>query len=194
MSDDLNHGTPPSTDPVSPVLPVMPADETLLWAFRGCLALAALAIFFSWFQMSMSGMPLPIEASRGMSRTASGYEASSWAKLVFLCAAGGIALTFLGDKIKNPGTYVSAATIATLLLVVIAMISIGPGGDDAKMMIAMGLKISLAWGAWLSLLAAIGAVVLRVKTWGSDDWFAKQLDGVMSKSKASTPPPGAGPV
>jgi hypothetical protein len=113
-------------------------------------------VFFSWYTASVHEGPISASAS------GSGWSTTDIAKLVALLALIAVAawaVELFADNVNLPwpAWMIAGGCGALAILLVLYRIVSKPGDFSAAA--AVGVSISLAWGIFLSLIAAVAVVV-----------------------------------
>ena len=175
----------PEPDPSPPPPPPPPAAETpaatpgssapaasfdfaavprSVWISAGGALVLLISVFFSWYTATAS-VSVPGGASISRSASGSGWDSGGGAKLVFLLALVILAVwavDLFADNVTLPFPASMVALVlgaAALLVVVIKFFSKPGGGDVSSFGGTLHFSVSVAWGLYVALLAAIAVVV-----------------------------------
>ena len=123
-----------------------------------------ISVFFSWYTATAS-VSLPGGGSISRSVSGSGWDSGDGAKLVFLLALVILvvwAVDLFADSVTLPFPAAMVALVlgaAALLVCVIKFFS-KPGGSDLTTLGGtVHISVSVAWGLYLAILAAIAVIV-----------------------------------
>jgi hypothetical protein len=123
-----------------------------------------ISVFFSWYTATAS-VSLPGGGSISRSVSGSGWDSGDGAKLVFLLALVILvvwAVDLFADTVTLPFPAAIVALVlgaAALLVCVIKFFS-KPGGSDLTTLGGtLHISVSVAWGLYVAILAAIAVIV-----------------------------------
>ncbi len=175
----------PEPDPAAPPPPPPPAAESTatapgssapaasfdfaavprsVWISAGGALVLLISVFFSWYTATAS-VSVPGGASISRSASGSGWDSGGGAKLVFLLALVILvvwAVDLFADSVTLPFPASMVALVlgaAALLVCVIKFFSKPGGGDVSSFGGTLHFSVSVAWGLYVAILAAIAVVV-----------------------------------
>ena len=135
-----------------------------VWISAGGALVLLISVFFSWYTATAS-VSLPGGGSISRSVSGSGWDSGDGAKLVFLLALVILvawAVDLFADSVTLPFPAAMVALVlgaAALLVCVIKFFS-KPGGSDLTTLGGtLHISVSVAWGLYLAILAAIAVIV-----------------------------------
>ena len=135
-----------------------------VWISAGGALVLLLSVFFSWYTATAS-VSVPGGATISRSASGSGWESGDGAKLVFLLALVILviwAIDLFADNLTLPFPASMVALLlgaVALLVVVIKFFSKPGGGDVSSFGGTLHFSVSVAWGLYVAILAAIAVVV-----------------------------------
>jgi hypothetical protein len=133
-----------------------------VWISAGGAFILLISVFFSWYTATASATLAGSTVSR--SASGSGWDSGSGAKLVFLLALVILAVWAIDLFADNVDLPVPASIVAlvlggpALLIVVIKFFS-KPGSDISSFGGTVHFSVSVAWGLYVAILAAIAVLV-----------------------------------
>ena len=135
-----------------------------VWISAGGALVLLISVFFSWYTATAS-VSLPGGGSISRSVSGSGWDSGDGAKLVFLLALVILvawAVDLFADSVTLPFPAAMVALVlgaAALLVCVIKFFS-KPGGSDLTTLGGtLHISVSVAWGLYVAILAAIAVIV-----------------------------------
>jgi hypothetical protein len=134
-----------------------------VWISAGGALVLLVSVFFSWYTATAS-VSVPGGESISRSASGSGWDSGGGAKLVFLLALVILAVWVIDLFADNVDLPVPAAMVAlvlgglALLIVVIKFFS-KPGSDISSFGGTVHFSVSVAWGLYVAILAAIAVLV-----------------------------------
>ena len=135
-----------------------------VWISAGGALILLISVFFSWYTATAS-VTLPGGGSLSRSASGSGWSSGDGAKLVFLLALVILAVwavDLFADNVSLPFPAAMVALVlgaAALLVCVIKFFS-KPGGPDLTSFGGtLHFSVSVAWGLYVAILAAIAVIV-----------------------------------
>ena len=135
-----------------------------VWISAGGALILLISVFFSWYTATAS-VSLPGGGSLSRSASGSGWSSGDGAKLVFLLALVILAVwavDLFADNVTLPfpGAMVALVLGAVALLVCVIKFFSKPGGPDLTSFGGtLHFSVSVAWGLYVAILAAIAVVV-----------------------------------
>jgi hypothetical protein len=135
-----------------------------VWISAGGALVLLISVFFSWYTATAS-VTLPGGGSISRSASGSGWDSGDGAKLVFLLALVILAVwavdLFADDvTLPFPASMVALALGAAALLVCVIKFFSKPGGPDLTSFGGtLHFSVSVAWGLYVAILAAIAVIV-----------------------------------
>ena len=135
-----------------------------VWISAGGALVLLVSVFFSWYTATAS-VSVPGGESISRSASGSGWDSGGGAKLVFLLALVILAVwavDLFADNVTLPFPASMVALVlgaAALLVCVIKFVS-KPGGPDLSSFGGtLHFSVSVAWGLYVAILAAIAVIV-----------------------------------
>lgn len=135
-----------------------------VWISAGGALILLISVFFSWYTATAS-VSLPGGNSLSRSASGSGWSSGDGAKLVFLLALVILAVwavDLFADNVTLPFPAAMVALVlgAVALLVCVIKFFSKPGGPDLTSFGGtLHFSVSVAWGLYVAILAAIAVVV-----------------------------------
>jgi hypothetical protein len=135
-----------------------------VWISAGGALILLISVFFSWYTATAS-VSLPGGGSLSRSASGSGWSSGDGAKLVFLLALVILAVwavDLFADNVTLPFPAAMVALVlgAVALLVCVIKFFSKPGGPDLTSFGGtLHFSVSVAWGLYVAILAAIAVVV-----------------------------------
>jgi hypothetical protein len=135
-----------------------------VWISAGGALILLISVFFSWYTATAS-VSLPGGGSLSRSASGSGWSSGGGAKLVFLLALVILAVwavDLFADNVTLPFPAAMVALVlgAVALLVCVIKFFSKPGGPDLTSFGGtLHFSVSVAWGLYVAILAAIAVVV-----------------------------------
>jgi hypothetical protein len=140
------------------------AVQRSVWISAGGALILLISVFFSWYTATAS-VSLPGGNSLSRSASGSGWSSGDGAKLVFLLALVILAVwavDLFADNVTLPFPAAMVALVlgAVALLVCVIKFFSKPGGPDLTSFGGtLHFSVSVAWGLYVAILAAIAVVV-----------------------------------
>ncbi|HSS53619.1 MAG TPA: hypothetical protein VLK79_03130 [Gaiellales bacterium] len=140
------------------------AVQRSVWISAGGALILLISVFFSWYTATAS-VSLPGGNSLSRSASGSGWSSGDGAKLVFLLALVILAVwavDLFADNVTLPFPAAMVALVlgAVALLVCVIKFFSKPGGPDLTSLGGtLHFSVSVAWGLYVAILAAIAVVV-----------------------------------
>ena len=134
------------------------------WISAGGALVLLISVFFSWYTATAS-VSLPGGGSISRSASGSGWDSGGAAKLVFLLALVILAVwavDLFADNVTLPvpASMVALVLGAAALLVCVIKFFSKPGGPDLSSFGGtLHFSVSVAWGLYVAILAAIAVIV-----------------------------------
>ena len=135
-----------------------------VWISAGGALVLLISVFFSWYTATAS-VSLPGGGSISRSASGSGWDSGGAAKLVFLLALVILAVwavDLFADNVTLPFPAAMVALVlgAVALLVCVIKFFSKPGGPDLTSFGGtLHFSVSVAWGLYVAILAAIAVIV-----------------------------------
>jgi hypothetical protein len=135
-----------------------------VWISAGGALVLLVSVFFSWYTATAS-VSVPGGESISRSASGSGWDSGGGAKLVFLLALVILAVwavDLFADNVTLPfpASMVALVLGAAALLVCVIKFFSKPGGPDLSSFGGtLHFSVSVAWGLYVAILAAIAVIV-----------------------------------